>query len=80
VEDRKAQRCHWLELITVEPVMFLYMMAFMLTSVVEQAFFVDKACRANLNFSDNICSNLADSQYKEYNKKVQVRFHSVIAK
>lgn len=52
--------------------MFLYMMAFMLTSVVEQAFFVDKACRANLNFSDNICSNLADNQYKEYNKQVQV--------
>jgi PCFT/HCP family folate transporter-like MFS transporter 1/3 len=52
--------------------MFLYMMAFMLTSVVEQAFFVDKACRVNLNFSDIICSNLADSQYKEYNKQVQV--------
>lgn len=69
-----------MDLITVEPVMFLYMMAFMLTSVVEQAFFVDKACRTNLNFSDNICSNLADNQYKEYNKQVQVRFHPVIVK
>jgi hypothetical protein len=56
------------------------MMAFMLTSVVEQAFFVDKACHANLNFSANICANLADNQYKEYNKQVQVRFHPDIAK
>lgn len=59
--------------------MFLYMMAFMLTSVVEQAFFVDKACRVNLNFSDIICSNLADSQYKEYNKQVQVSFNLINA-
>jgi hypothetical protein len=56
------------------------MMAFMLTSVVEQAFFVDKACRVNLNFSDIICSNLADNQYKEYNKQVQVRFSLITAK
>jgi hypothetical protein len=56
------------------------MMAFMLTSVVEQAFFVDKACRVNLNFSDIICSNLADNQYKEYNKQVQVRFNLITAK
>jgi PCFT/HCP family folate transporter-like MFS transporter 1/3 len=55
-------------------------MAFMLTSVVEQAFFVDKACRVNLNFSDTICSNLADSQYKEYNKQVQVSFNLINAK
>jgi PCFT/HCP family folate transporter-like MFS transporter 1/3 len=56
------------------------MMAFMLTSVVEQAFFVDKACRVNLNFSDTICSNLTDNQHKEYNKQVQVRFNPVTAK
>jgi PCFT/HCP family folate transporter-like MFS transporter 1/3 len=76
VEEKRPQRCHWWNLITVEPVMFLYMMAFMLTSVVEQAFFVHKACRANLNFSDTICSNLADIQYKEYNKEVQVRVYT----
>jgi PCFT/HCP family folate transporter-like MFS transporter 1/3 len=50
------------------------MIAFMLTSVVEQAFFVDKACRINLNFSDTICSSLAEKQYKEYNTQVQVSF------
>lgn len=79
MEERRQQRCHWWDFITVEPVMFLYMMAFMLTSVVEQAFFVDKACRVNLNFSDTICSNLADKQYKEYNMHVQVRFYQIIA-
>jgi hypothetical protein len=60
--------------------MFLYMMAFMLTSVVEEAFFVDKACRVNLNFSDIICSNITNSQYKEYNKQVQVSFNLSNAK
>ena len=64
--------CQWCDLVTVEPVMFLYMMAFMLTSVVEQAFYVNKACRANLNFTDQICQNLTDKSNEEYNKKVQV--------
>ncbi|KDR13825.1 Proton-coupled folate transporter [Zootermopsis nevadensis] len=72
VEERRRQRCHWWDFITVEPVMFLYMMAFMLTSVIEQSFFVDKACRVNLNFSDTICSNLTNKQYMDYNKQVQV--------
>ncbi|KAJ9575642.1 hypothetical protein L9F63_007503 [Diploptera punctata] len=62
----------WWDLITVEPVMFLYMMAFMLTSVVEQAFYVDKACRANLNYNDSICLNLTDKSNEGYNKKVQI--------
>jgi MFS transporter, PCFT/HCP family, solute carrier family 46, member 3 len=44
--------------ITVEPVMFLYMFAYMLTSVVEQRFFIDKACRVDLGYSDEICSNI----------------------
>ncbi|KAF4518417.1 hypothetical protein B566_EDAN002070, partial [Ephemera danica] len=38
--------------------MFLYMLAFMLTSVVEQAFFVDRACRVNLGYPDEICSDI----------------------
>ncbi|KAK6626714.1 hypothetical protein RUM44_009190 [Polyplax serrata] len=70
-DETKAKS--WLEyvkLITVEPTMFLYMLAFMVTSVVEQAFFIYKACRVDLGFPEEICKNL--TQYKEKNKEVQV--------
>lgn len=60
----------WYRLITVEPTMFLYMFAFMLTSVVEQAFFVHKACTVNHNYSLAICENL--TQYDDIKKEVQV--------
>lgn len=38
--------------------MFLYMMSFMITSVVEQAYFVYKACKVNHGYSEEICLNL----------------------
>lgn len=50
--------------------MFLYMFAFMLTSVVEQAFFVHKACTVNHKYSLEICDNL--TQYEDIKKEVQV--------
>lgn len=50
--------------------MFLYMFAFMITSVVEQAFFVNKACLVNNNFTADICDNL--NEYPEIKKQVQV--------
>lgn len=62
----------WLSYVTVEPIMFLYMFAFMLTSVVEQVFFVDRACRVNLGFPDKVCSNLHNKTYFDENVKVQV--------
>ncbi|EFA08602.2 proton-coupled folate transporter isoform X1 [Tribolium castaneum] len=61
---------YYLKLITVEPTMVLYMMAFMTTSVVEQAFFVNKACRVNHGLNASICDNL--TEYEELNKEVQV--------
>lgn len=73
---------HFLSLITVEPTMVLYMMAYMLTSVVEQSFFVYKACSSNHNLSDTICNNITADENEEYNKQVQVniRSHSVFFK
>lgn len=50
--------------------MWLYMMAFMITSVVEQAFFVYKACRVDHGYSEEICANLKDNA--TINTKVQV--------
>nr|CAD7596434.1 unnamed protein product [Timema genevievae] len=72
-KEKRFKRCtHWLSFISVEPVMFFYMFAFMLTSVVEQAFFVNKACRVNLGYSQEICLNLTNDNFTEENKKVQV--------
>lgn len=48
----------WYQYVTVEPTMFLYMLAFMLTSVVEQAFFLHKACLVNHGFTADECDNL----------------------
>jgi hypothetical protein len=69
--------------ITVEPIMFLYMLAFMLTSVVEQAFFVDRACRVNLGYPDEICSEIEIHDEEKIqvqtlvSKFVQVSFVSI---
>lgn len=50
--------------------MFLYMFAFQLTSVIEQAFFVRRACMVNHNYSAAICDNLGN--YTDIQKEVQV--------
>lgn len=70
INIKKALR--WLKVITVEPTMVLYMMAFMTTSVVEQAFFVDKACRVNHNFNASICDNITAKENEAMNKEVQL--------
>ncbi|XP_046994617.1 proton-coupled folate transporter [Schistocerca americana] len=71
-DGREGGCCRWVSAISVEPVMFLYMFAFMITSVVEQAFFVDRACRVDLRLSDEICSNLQNETFKDDNTEVQV--------
>lgn len=69
--DSLCQRLiHLVESISVEPTMFLYMFAFMFTSVVEQEFFVQKACRVNHNFSAEICANINANENKEHKQQV----------
>ncbi|XP_063917352.1 proton-coupled folate transporter isoform X3 [Zophobas morio] len=63
---------YYLKLITVEPTMVLYMMAFMTTTVVEQAFFVNKACRVNHGLNETVCDNLTAKEYEDLNKQVQI--------
>lgn len=60
----------WFKKVTVEPTMFLYMLAFMLTSVVEQAFFLDKACRVNHNYTKEICDGISTND--DLKKEVQI--------
>ncbi|XP_075159942.1 lysosomal proton-coupled steroid conjugate and bile acid symporter SLC46A3 isoform X2 [Haematobia irritans] len=68
---RKAIFSPWYKDISVEPTMFLYMFAFMITSVVEQDFFLQKACRVNKNYPDEICDHIKESENAEYKKEVQ---------
>lgn len=52
--------------------MWLYMMAFMFTSVVEQDFFRHKACRVDHGYSEKICSKLNDDDNKAIKTEVQI--------
>nr|XP_036671818.1 proton-coupled folate transporter isoform X1 [Drosophila suzukii] len=65
--------CQWawhvVKSTSVEPTMFLYMSAFMITSVVEQNFFLYKSCRVNNNFTEEICRNLNKAENEEYWRK-----------
>ncbi|XP_034109765.1 proton-coupled folate transporter isoform X1 [Drosophila albomicans] len=74
IESQRRSFGEWLwDAVTatsVEPTMFLYMFAFMITSVVEQNFFVQKACLVNRNFSAEICDNINNAENEEYKKKV----------
>lgn len=63
---------HYLSYITVEPIMVLYMMAFMTTNVVEQSFFVYKACTVNHGYNETICENINEKQYENITKEVQI--------
>lgn len=56
--------------VSVEPTMFLYMMAFMLTTVVEQVFFVYKACRVDHGYPEDVCRNI--EKFENVKKEVQV--------
>ncbi|CAH2218132.1 jg2149 [Pararge aegeria aegeria] len=66
---RKEKKQPWYKKITVEPVMFFYMMAFMITSVIEQTFYVFRACTVNHGYSEEICYNI--SSYSDVNIDVQ---------
>ncbi|XP_028981754.1 thymic stromal cotransporter homolog [Diachasma alloeum] len=66
----------WVMYVSVEPTMWLYMMAYMVTSVVEQAFFVHKACRVNHGFSEEVCKNIsANETVKDVVQRTVSNFH-----
>ncbi|KAK9883023.1 hypothetical protein WA026_001235 [Henosepilachna vigintioctopunctata] len=63
---------YYLNFITVEPTLYLYFMAFMITTVLENAFFVDKACRVNHNLNSSVCDDISNEAYSKLNKEVQI--------
>lgn len=62
-------RDKWYQKVTVEPTLFLYMFAFMVTAVVENVFFVYKACTVNHGHPHDVCINIEN--YKDIKKEVQ---------
>ena len=44
--------------ITIEPVVMLYLTAYGLNEVVRPTLLIEKACRAKLNYSEEICDNI----------------------
>ncbi|CAA9998204.1 unnamed protein product [Nesidiocoris tenuis] len=59
--------------IGIEPMMFLYMSAFMITSVLEESFFVYKACTVDFGIAEDICRNISQDQYKSIKTEVQIK-------
>lgn len=68
----------WYKKITVEPTMFLYMFAFMLTSVVEQAFYLNRACVTNHGYSEEICNNLDHNDTIKKEVQVSEYIHKIV--
>lgn len=69
------QKCaHLGKNISVEPTLVLYVTPAMLSALATQNLFLEKACRANLEFDDEICDALTarnTANYTEEEKAVQ---------
>lgn len=66
--------------ITVEPIMLCYVMPSVLASLATQNLNLEKACRVNLNYSDEVCTALKLRQtenYTEYETSVQLLIASI---
>ena len=61
--------------ITVEPVMFLFGVVHGLYGLIVTSLYIDKVCRANFNFSDEICDDITN--HKEEQIEVQ-KYTSVL--
>lgn len=65
----KDQKIRWYQHVTVEPTLFLYMMAFMVTAVCENVYFNYKSCTVNHGYPHEICIDLAN--HSAVKKEVQ---------
>lgn len=75
--------CHVLRNTTVEPCMLLFIMSCILSMISTQNLNLEKACRVNLNFTDEICSSLKMQEagnQNEYEREAQKLLTSAMAK
>lgn len=66
--------------ISVEPTMFLFLLAFMITNIYEQELFIQKVCRGNLNLTDDICDHIHNSTNAEYKITIQQQVSKFLIK
>ena len=50
--------------VTIEPVMFLHMIGMTLTSLIVQNVYLDRICRIELGYSDEVCRALLENTGK----------------
>ena len=65
--------------ITVEPVLFIFSLTHGLYVLIVASLYVDKVCRANLNFTDTICDNITfhkDEQIKVQKKAAELQAYN----
>ena len=53
--------------VTIEPVVMLYLTAYGLNEVVRPTLLIEKACRAKLNYSEEICDNINGEKPRKNN-------------
>ena len=56
--------------ITVEPIVFLYLLNGCTYTIVFQNLQIEKACKINLNHTDDVCDNLKDPANEEVQNEV----------
>lgn len=58
--------------ITVEPIVICYVMPSVLSSLATQNINLEKACRVNLNYGNEICDALSNRQTSNYTQLVKI--------
>ncbi|XP_063839381.1 lysosomal proton-coupled steroid conjugate and bile acid symporter SLC46A3-like [Ostrinia nubilalis] len=79
-----CEKCRYIfNNITFEPTMVMFTIAWMIVMTTTQNLSLEKACRVNLNFTDEICTSLrsqsADSQ-NEYERETQKLLATVVSR
>lgn len=64
--------------VTVEPLLPLYIIGSVLTAFAAQNLYLDKACRVNLRFGDEICDALARRDTASY-KSQEIEVQKLVA-
>lgn len=64
---------------TVEPCLFIYMLCTAISSLAVQNMHLEKACRVNFNYSDDVCDRIRDRNTTDLKEEL-VQIHSLVAK
>ena len=87
----RAQVKSFFSQITIEPIFFLFSLNFGLYIVVAKNLYIEKVCKVNLNFTEEICDNIQEhkeeqilvqqyvSELKVYNSVIQAIFPCLFA-